>query len=64
MGLLAYPGQGACKSLYTVYHATTRALVVQKRIEEGAYISGNSARGYYNEQTIIQIFDNIRSDNV
>jgi hypothetical protein len=60
LGLLAYPGQGAVKSLYASYHAKTRNLVVQKRIEEGKYLLENSAKGQYSEGAIIKKFNNLR----
>ena len=60
LGLLAYPGQGACKSIYASYHAKTRALIVQRRIEEGRYLLATAVIGQYNQEAIIKRFDNLR----
>ncbi len=61
LGLLAYSGQGACKSIYTSCHAKTRALIVQKRIEEGKYLFDKAVKGQYSDEAIIKRFDSLQS---
>ena len=61
VGLLAYTGQGACKSLYTSYHVDTRNYVIEKRIEDGRYLLENTVKGQINYGSIVNKFYQLRS---
>ncbi|CZS90925.1 related to sterol glucosyltransferase [Rhynchosporium agropyri] len=61
IGLVAYPGQGICKSVYTTWHAKTRKLVVAKRIEEGEFTWQNAASSMYDVPAILERFHNLRN---
>ncbi|KAL5321393.1 hypothetical protein ACEPPN_009351 [Leptodophora sp. 'Broadleaf-Isolate-01'] len=61
LGLVAYPGQGACKSLYASWHASTRKLIIEKRIDEGRYMMQDATEGRYDAAMIIRRFDNLKA---
>ncbi|KAH7399751.1 hypothetical protein BKA64DRAFT_575344 [Cadophora sp. MPI-SDFR-AT-0126] len=61
LGLFAYPGQGACKSLYASWHAATRKLIVERRIEEGRFMLENATHGKYDAAKILKRFDDLRA---
>ncbi|OJJ08353.1 hypothetical protein ASPVEDRAFT_393860 [Aspergillus versicolor CBS 583.65] len=57
LGLVAYPAQGAMKSLYTATHSKTRKRILQARILEGKYLAENSPMGQKNRRAVIQRFE-------
>ena len=57
MGLVAYPGQGICKSLYTLTHARTRKAITAARHAEGQYLMQTEWGRSIDASTVLRPFE-------
>jgi hypothetical protein len=63
VGLVAYPGQGVCKSLHDVTHSRTRKQIVAARCAEGQYILENQRKQMIENSEILYAFNVMTSES-
>lgn len=60
LGLVAYPGQGICKSIHKSVRSKTRKQVEKNKREEGAYLlSQNRDEGL--EEKVVRLYDLLKN---
>ncbi|OTA99660.1 glycosyltransferase family 1 protein [Hypoxylon sp. CI-4A] len=59
LGLVAYSGQGLCKSITAAVHTTTNRAINQARREEGQYLArnGSVATRDFDELSVMKLYD-------
>ena len=56
-GLVAYPGQGICKTLYSLAHSRAKEAIVGSRIAEGEYLVCKIRDGMAQEEAVLRNFE-------
>jgi hypothetical protein len=59
IGLVAYPGQGICKTLRTITHSKTSKSIIEARHREGQWLLEGYSRTSAEAEDVVSKFNNI-----